>query len=90
METASFTGLVKAIFTIMVIYYIAKFLMRLFLPAMAQQVVRKAQQDMENQRRNYEEQRNQQYTQQQYQQQQQEKPKDKPVVGEYIDFEELD
>lgn len=78
----------------MVIYYIAKFLMRLFLPAMAQQVVRKAQQDMENQRRNYEEQRNQQYTQQQYQQQQhqqqQEKPKDKPVVGEYIDFEELD
>lgn len=84
METASFTGLVKALFTIIAIYYIAKFLMRLFLPAMAQQVVRKAQQDMENQRQ-------QQYTQQQhYSQQQQQKPKDKPVVGEYIDFEELD
>lgn len=91
METASFTGLVKALFTIIAIYYIAKFLMRLFLPAMAQQVVRKAQQDMENQRRDYENQRQQQYTQQQhYSQQQQQKPKDKPVVGEYIDFEELD
>lgn len=94
METASVPGLVKAIFTIIVIYYIAKFLMKLFLPVMAQQVVRKAQENMENQRRFYEEQqRSQSYNQQQHSNnnsQQQQKPKDKPVVGEYIDFEELD
>lgn len=95
METASMPGLLKVIFTIIIIYYITKFLMKLFLPVMAQQVVRKAQENMENQRRFYEEQqRSQSYNQQQHtgnnQAQKQEKPKDKPVVGEYIDFEELD
>lgn len=93
MQTASVPGLVKAIFTIIVIYYIAKFLMKLFLPIMAQQVVRKAQENMDNQRRAYEEQqRGQSYNQQQHNSNsgQQQKPKNKPVVGEYIDFEELD
>lgn len=93
METASMPGLLKVIFTIIIIYYITKFLMKLFLPVMAQQVVRKAQENMENQRRFYEEQqRGQSYNQQQHtgNNQQQQKPKDKPVVGEYIDFEEID
>lgn len=87
METASFTGLMKAIVTIIVIYYIAKFLMRLFLPVMAQQVVRKAQENMQQQQRDYYEQQQKQYNATQEPKQ---KPKDKPVVGEYIDYEEID
>jgi hypothetical protein len=54
----------------------------LFLPVVAKKVVEKATQQFQEQ-------------QQQYQQQQQaqatknEKPKEKKIVGEYIDFEEI-
>lgn len=90
MGTASFTGLVKALFTIILIYYAAKFLMKLFLPVMAQQVVRKAQENMENQRRFYHEQQNNTQQDRYANTTSNQKPKDKPVVGEYIDFEEID
>jgi hypothetical protein len=66
--------------------------MRLFLPVMAQQVVRKAQENMESQRRFYEEQQQSQRAAQQEPNtaKQHQKSGNKPVVGEYIDFEELD
>ncbi len=82
METASMPGFVRTIFWIIAIYYIFKFLARLFLPVVAKKVVEKATQQFQQQ-------------QQQYQQQQQaqanktEKPKEKKIVGEYIDFEEI-
>lgn len=82
METASMPGFVKTIFWIIAIYYILKFLARLFLPVVAKKVVEKAAQQFQEQ-------------QQQYQQQAQtknptsEKPKEKKIVGEYIDFEEI-
>ncbi|MFY7730565.1 MAG: DUF4834 domain-containing protein [Flavobacterium sp.] len=90
METASFTGLVKALFTIILIYYAAKFFMKLFLPVMAQQVVRKAQENMENQRRFYEDQQNTRQQDNYNNNANGQKSKDKPVVGEYIDYEEID
>ncbi|WNM17892.1 DUF4834 domain-containing protein [Flavobacterium capsici] len=83
METASMPGLLKTIFWIFFIYYAFKFLARLFLPVLAKKVVEKASQQFEQQ-------------QQQYQQQNQtksdttEKPKEKKIVGEYVDFEEID
>ncbi|MBF6641023.1 DUF4834 domain-containing protein [Flavobacterium sp. J49] len=82
METASMPGFVRTILWIIAIYYIFKFLARLFLPVVAKKVVEKATQQFQQQ-------------QQQYQQQQQaqatktEKPKEKKIVGEYIDFEEI-
>ncbi|MEO0045244.1 MAG: hypothetical protein RL705_435 [Bacteroidota bacterium] len=82
METASMPGFVRTIFWIIAIYYIFKFLARLFLPVVAKKVVEKATQQFQQQ-------------QQQYQQQQQaqanktEKTKEKKIVGEYIDFEEI-
>jgi hypothetical protein len=82
METASMPGFVRTILWIIAIYYIFKFLARLFLPVVAKKVVEKATQQFQQQ-------------QQQYQQQQQaqapktEKPKAKKIVGDYIDFEEI-
>ncbi|MFN3969346.1 DUF4834 domain-containing protein [Flavobacterium sp.] len=81
METASMPGFVRTILWIIAIYYIVKFLARLFLPVVAKKVVEKAAQQFQQQ--------------QQYQQQQQaqtnktEKPKEKKIVGDYIDFEEI-
>ena len=82
MDTASFSGLLKTLLYILAFYYIFKFLARLFLPVVAKKVVEKTTQQFQEQ-------------QQQYQQQQQaqasknEKPKEKKIVGEYIDFEEI-
>lgn len=83
METASYTGLFKTLLYLIAFYYIFKFLARLFLPVVAKKVVEKATQQFQQQ-------------QQQFQQQQQaqstktEKPKEKKIVGDYVDFEEIE
>lgn len=83
METASMPGFVKTILWFIAFYYIFKFLARLFLPVVAKKVVEKAAQQFQQQ-------------QQQYQQQQQaqssktEKAKEKKIVGDYVDFEEIE
>lgn len=90
METASFTGLIKALVWILFIYYALKFLMRLLAPYFLQQVVKKAEQNFQQQQQNY---RNQQQQQQQQNQQPPsnfENPQEKKKVGEYIDFEEIE
>jgi hypothetical protein len=83
MQEANFSSLVKTLFWIIAIYYIVKFLARLFLPVIAKKVVEKASEQF----------------QQQYQNQQQQKapnvpsnsdkPKETKKVGEYIDYEEI-
>ena len=85
METASFNGLLKAILYILAFYYIFKFLARLFLPLLAIKVVEKASKQFEQQQQQY-----QQQNQSQAQNNTSEKPKSKKVVGEYVDFEEID
>lgn len=88
MEMASFSGLLRTLLWIVLIYYALKFLMRLLAPYLFQEIVKKAGQNFQQQ-------------QQQYQQQQQaqqsppqatnfEKPHEKKKVGEYIDFEEIE
>jgi hypothetical protein len=83
METASFNGLLKAIIYILAFYFIIKFLARLFLPVLAKKVVEKASQQFQQQQENYQ---NQNTTQNQSNQ----KPKEKKIVGDYVDFEEIE
>lgn len=92
METASFTGVVKTICMLVVIYYAIVFLMRLLAPVLVQQVVKKATQNF-NQQYNQQQEQQQQYSQQSYSApRQKQAPKANPnkKVGEYIEFEELD
>ena len=82
METASFSGLIRDIFYLLLIYYAIKFLTKLFLPVVAKKVVQKSTEQFQQQ---------QNYHQNQYSTPTQpEKPKEKKVVGEYIEFEEVD
>jgi len=87
METASFTGLIKALVWILFIYYALKFVMRLLAPYFLQQVVKKAEQNFQQQQQHY---RNQQQQQNQQPPSNFEKPQEKKKVGEYIDFEEIE
>lgn len=82
METASMPGFIKTLLWIVAIYYIVKFLARLFLPVVAKKVVEKATQQ-------FQEQHQQQQQQQKTQQNTTDKPKEKKIVGDYIDFEEI-
>ena len=81
METASLSSLVKTLLWIVAIYYIVKFLARLFLPVVAKKVVEKATEQFQQQQ--------QQQQQQKTQQNKTDKPKEKKIVGDYIDFEEI-
>lgn len=95
MDIASFAGILRTIAILILIYYAAKFLLRLFAPMILQQVAKKAEQNFYQQ---------QQYNQQQYNRNQQQhntnqqqnkvksdkKYNDNKKVGEYIDFEEID
>lgn len=87
METASFTGLIKALFWILFIYYALKFVMRLLAPYFLQQVVKKAEENFKQQQQNYQQQYSQPNTQSSSQA---EMPKERKKVGEYIDFEEIE
>ena len=81
METASMPSLIKTLLWIVAIYYIVKFLARLFLPVVAKKVVEKATQQFQQQHQQQQQQKTQQNTT--------DKPKEKKIVGDYIDFEEI-
>ena len=83
METASMPSLVRTLLWIIAIYYIIKFLARIFLPVIAKKVVEKASQQFQQQQENI---KNQKTTQNQTV----EKPKKKKIVGDYVDFEEIE
>jgi len=89
MQTASFTGLIEAIFYILVFFYIAKFLGKLFLPVLVKKVVQKAGE-------NFQQQYNYQHQQQQHKDEiivdksTSSKPRETKKVGEYVDYEEID
>jgi hypothetical protein len=85
MQEASFRGLINIIFWFFVIYYAIKFLSKLLLPVLAKKVVEKANQQFEKQ---YQQHQNNQSGQNQNHEK--EAPKKKEVVGEYVDFEEID
>ena len=83
MEMASFSGFLRTLGIIVLVYYLFKFAVRIFAPIIMQKAVNKMQEKMQNQ-----------YNQQQGQQSntassQKEMPKEKKKVGEYIDYEEV-
>ena len=85
METANFGNLIKTLFWIVVIYYVVKFLARLFLPVLAKKVVEKASQQFQNQQQQYTNQ-----TSNTNRASAPERPRETKKVGEYVDFEEID
>ena len=86
METASFTGFVRVLVTIVFIYFVVRYFLRLLAPAILQQVVKKAGENL------YQQQQQQYNTTQSEHAAQVEKkhPAGKKKVGEYIDFEEIE
>lgn len=90
MQTASFIGTIETILYIICIYYIIKFVSKLLFPILVKKAVEKAEQNF-----------NQRYNQQNYQSQNQQdeiifdpnkdkKTRSSKVVGEYVDYEEID
>lgn len=90
MQEASFSGLFRTIVFMIGFYYLVKFLARIFMPMLMQNMVNKAQENFQKQQaqnafnqRNYEE-------QQDFQSAKKENPKSKNQVGDYIDYEEVE
>jgi len=82
MQTASFSGLIETLLYILAFYYIIKFLAQLFLPVLAKKVVEKASEQFQQQNQSAQKEYNNTSTS--------EKPKEKKIVGEYIDYEEIE
>ena len=94
MQEASFSGLFRTIVFMIGFYYLVKFLARIFMPMLMQNMVNKAQENFQKQQaqnafnqRNYEE-------QQDFQPAKKESrdfgAKSKSQVGDYIDYEEVE
>ena len=84
MDTASVPGFIRTIFYIILFYYLFKFAMRLLAPYLIQKVAKKAEEHIKKQ---FEQQQNHQSAPEN----KEEIPKkDKKVVGDYIDYEEVD
>ncbi|PIF62201.1 DUF4834 family protein [Flavobacterium sp. 11] len=93
MQTASFTGFIKALFYMIAFYYIFRFLAKLFLPLLVKKVVEKAGENMQKQ---------QQYAQDNTWKKTQSKDeviyntanaknlRETKKVGDYVDYEEID
>ena len=98
MQTASFTGFIKALFYIIAFYYIFKFLAKLFLPLIVKKVVQKAGQNMQQQQQQYQQQYQQQTSWKKTQSKDEiiyntenvKKPRETKKVGDYVDYEEID
>jgi ABC-type multidrug transport system fused ATPase/permease subunit len=87
MEMASFTGVLKTLFYIILFYYAFKFLLRLLAPFLMRKAMNKMQEKMAKQMY----QQHQRHEQNSYQEPvKPTMPKEKKKVGEYIDYEELE
>ncbi len=85
MQEASLPSLLRTLLWIIVFYYIFKFLARLLFPIVVKKMAEKAEEQIRQQYGN-------QQTNSPFGQQKEEsaKPKEKKIVGEYIDYEEVD
>ena len=85
MDTASVPSFIRTLAIIILCYYLFKFAMRLLAPYLMQQVAKKAEEHIKKQF----EQQQQNY--QSPEENRQEVPKkEKKVVGDYIDYEEVE
>lgn len=85
MQEASVPGFIRTLFWIVAIYFILKFLARLFFPIVMKKMVQKAEEQMRQQYQNQ-----QDYTNTTSKTSHADKPKETKKVGEYIDYEEVD
>ncbi len=91
MQEASFNGIIKTIFYILLFYYAFRFLAKLFLPVLVKKVVQKAEQNFQQQYNNTN-QNNQSQSRDEviYDTAKSTKPRETKKVGEYVDYEEID
>jgi len=93
MQTASFSGFIKAIFYMIAFYYIFRFLAKLFLPIVVKKVVEKAGQNFQQQQ-----QRSQQTNWKKTSNNDEiiidtansKNPRETKKVGDYVDYEEIE
>lgn len=93
MQTASFTGFIKALFYIIAFYYIFRFLAKLFLPLLVKKVVQKAGENMQKQQQYAQDntwQKTQSKDEVQYTAANSKNPRETKKVGDYVDYEEID
>lgn len=92
MQTASFSGLIKNIFYIIIFYYVFKFLARLFLPLLVKKVVNKASENFQKQQQNYQDASWKKSPNDDviYKTDTSDKPRETKKIGEYIDYEEIE
>ena len=89
MQTASFTGFIKAIFYMIAFYYIFRFLAKLFLPLLVKKVVEKAGQNMQQQQQDTWK-KTQSKEEILYNTTNSKNPRETKKVGDYVDYEEID
>ncbi len=91
MQTASFIGTIETILYIIAIYYVIKFVSRLLFPVLVKKVVEKAGQNFQQQynrnNQNYQSQNSDEII---HDTQKTTKPRSTKIVGEYVDYEEID
>lgn len=85
MQEASIPSFIRTLLWILAIYYILKFLARLFFPIMMRKVVQKAEEQF---KQHYQDQDD--FNSTNTQNTRSYKPKETKKVGEYIDYEEVD
>ena len=93
MQEASFLGFIKTLIYIIAIYYIIKFLARLFLPILVKKVVEKTGENFQKQHQNGRGtswQKNQKNDEVIIDTSNAKKPRETKKVGEYVDYEEID
>jgi hypothetical protein len=94
MQTASFTGFIKALFYILAFYYIFRFLAKLFLPLLLKKVVQKAGQNFQQQQQNYSQDNSWKKTDNKdeviFNTANAKNPRETKKVGDYVDYEEID
>lgn len=86
MHEASFTSFLKTLFYIVLFYYLFKIVVRMLFPVVVRTAARKAEESLRQQFGQQQRQR------QEYASRQPEtpKPRETKIVGEYVDFEEIE
>ena len=79
METASFQGVIKTLFYIILFYYVLRFAFRLLMPILVRKAVQKAEENLRNR-----------YAPPQPDSAPSQERRAKKQVGEYVEFEEID
>ncbi|MDR0227956.1 MAG: DUF4834 family protein [Flavobacteriaceae bacterium] len=92
MDMASFGAFIRTLCIIVLVYYAFKFAMRFLFPLLIYKVAKKAEQNFQQKQQEYYQQNNtnNQYQNQNTQQTSDKIPNSTKVVGEYVDFEEID